>query len=110
MIPILFGAAGRVQGMTPGLGIAAVATTGYTGLLAGPPLIGMTAELVGLRLALVAIVCGVLVIAVFAGAAGSDTTSRPEKDRGETLTRLAALGTLSRGAGEGLGEGSRQRT
>jgi MFS family permease len=77
MIPILFGAAGRAQGMTPGLGIAAVATTGYAGLLAGPPLIGMTAELVGLRLALVAIVCGVLVIAVFAGVLSNNTTSRP---------------------------------
>jgi hypothetical protein len=79
MIPILFGAAGRAHGMTPGLGIAAVATTGYAGLLAGPPLIGVTADLVGLRLALVAIVCGVLAIAVFAGAVGNDTTSRPER-------------------------------
>jgi hypothetical protein len=78
MIPILFGAAGRAQGMTAGLGIAAVATTGYAGLLAGPPLIGMTAELVGLRLALVAIVCGVLAVAVFAGVVGNNTT-RPNK-------------------------------
>ncbi|HEX7200252.1 MAG TPA: MFS transporter, partial [Dongiaceae bacterium] len=77
MIPILFGAAGRAQGMTPGLGIAAVATTGYAGLLAGPPLIGMTAELIGLRLALVAIVCGALVIAVFAGVLSNNTNSRP---------------------------------
>ena len=40
-------------GMAPGLGIAAVATTGYAGLLAGPRLIGMTAEFAGLRLALI---------------------------------------------------------
>jgi MFS family permease len=79
VIPILFGAAGRAQGMTPGLGIAAVATTGYAGLLAGPPLIGMTAELVGLRLALVASVCAVLAVAVFAGVVGNNTTSRPER-------------------------------
>jgi hypothetical protein len=65
--------------MTPGLGIAAVATPGYAGLLAGPPLIGMTAELVGLRLALVAIVCGVLAIAVFAGVVSNNTTSCPER-------------------------------
>jgi MFS family permease len=77
MIPILFGAAGRAQGLTPGLGIAAVATTGYAGLLAGPPLIGMTADLVGLRLALITIVCGVLAVAVFAGMASNDTASRP---------------------------------
>jgi hypothetical protein len=47
-------------------------------LLAGPPLIGMTAELVGLRLALVMIVCGVLAVAVFAGVVGNNTTARPE--------------------------------
>jgi hypothetical protein len=78
MIPILFGAAGRVHGMTPGLGIAAVATTGYAGLLAGPPLIGMTAELVGLRLALVAIICGMLAVAVFAGVVGNNTAKPSE--------------------------------
>ena len=81
MIPILFfGAAGRAWDITPGLGIAAVATTGYAGLLAGPPLIGMTAELVGLRLALVAIVCGVLAVSVFAGVVSNHTTSRSERE------------------------------
>jgi len=81
MIPVLFGAAGRTQGMTPGLGIAAVATTGYAGLLAGPPLIGMTAELVGLRLALVAILCSVLAVAVFAGVVRDKTAN--DRARGE---------------------------
>jgi hypothetical protein len=66
MVPILFAAAGRNPGMTAGLGIAAVATAGYGGLLAGPPLIGMTAEFIGLRLALVTILVGVLAIAAFA--------------------------------------------
>jgi hypothetical protein len=66
MIPILFGAAGRANGVTAGLGIAAVATTGYGGLLAGPPLIGFAAEVIGLRFALVAILLGALAIAVFA--------------------------------------------
>ena len=46
-------------------------------MLAGPPLIGMTADLVGLRLALITIVCGVLAVAVFAGMASNDTASRP---------------------------------
>jgi fucose permease len=80
MIPVLFGAAGRTRGMTPGLGIAAVATTGYAGLLAGPPLIGMTADLVGLRLALVTILCGVLAIAAFAGIV-SKNTATPERGK-----------------------------
>ena len=66
MVPVLFGAAGRARGVTTGLGIAAVATAGYAGLLTGPPVIGVTAEVVGLRLALVTIVFGVLVVAAFA--------------------------------------------
>jgi len=52
LIPILFGAAGRTPGIAPGVAIAAVATTGYLGFLAGPPLIGLTAEAVGLPAAL----------------------------------------------------------
>jgi MFS family permease len=66
MVPIVFAAAGRVPGMTAGLAIAAVATAGYGGLLAGPPLIGIAAEVVGLRLAFVIILLGVLAIAAFA--------------------------------------------
>jgi MFS family permease len=66
--------------MTPGLGIAAVATTGYVGLLAGPPLIGMTADFVGLRLALVTILCGVLAVAAFAGIVRKNTAT-PERGK-----------------------------
>ena len=79
MIPVLFGAAGRAQGMAPGLGIAAVATTGYAGLLAGPPLIGMTAQLIGLRLALIMILCGVLAIAGFGGLVRGRTATCPAR-------------------------------
>jgi hypothetical protein len=79
MIPVLFSAAGRAPGMTPGLGIASVATTGYIGLLTGPPLIGMTAELVGLRLALVTILGGVLAVSFFAAAVHNDTADHPER-------------------------------
>src|SRR5215472_3821915 len=67
MVPILFAAAGRARGVTTGLGIAAVATAGYAGLLTGPPMIGVMAELVGLLPALVTILFGVLVVAAFAG-------------------------------------------
>jgi hypothetical protein len=52
VIPILFSAAGRVRGVPAGTALPAVATTGYFGFLAGPPLIGVTAELTGLPLAL----------------------------------------------------------
>jgi hypothetical protein len=66
MIPILFGAAARAKGVTAGFGIAAVATSGYCGFLAGPPLIGLAAELAGLQLGLVAILVVALAIAAFA--------------------------------------------
>jgi len=68
VIPILFSAAGRIPGTEAGVALAAVATTGYFGFLVGPPLIGMVADVTGLRVALgiVAGLCGV--IAVGAGA------------------------------------------
>ena len=66
-IPILFSAAGRVTDVEPGPALATVATTGYFGFLAGPPLIGLAAEAVGLRVALgiVSTLC-----ALVAGGAG----------------------------------------
>jgi hypothetical protein len=61
-IPVLFGAAGRMPGLPGGVGLAAVATTGYGGFLVGPPAIGLVAEAVGLpaALGLVALACGVI--------------------------------------------------
>jgi fucose permease len=50
--PLVFSAAGRLPDLAPGIGIAAVSTAGYGGLLAGPPLIGLVAELGGLPLGL----------------------------------------------------------
>ena len=52
LIPVLFSAAGRMPGLSPGVGIAAVSTTGYGGFLVGPPLVGFLAEQTGLPLAL----------------------------------------------------------
>ncbi len=44
LIPILFSAAADVKGISPGVGIAMVATLGYVGFLFGPPSIGFIAE------------------------------------------------------------------
>ncbi len=63
IVPIVFRAAGQVPGVAAGIGLAAVSSTGYLGFLAGPPMIGALAELIGLRAALGAIVA--LGIAVF---------------------------------------------
>ncbi|MGH7353285.1 MAG: MFS transporter [Candidatus Rokuibacteriota bacterium] len=60
-IPILFSAAARVQGTPPAIALAAVTTTGYLGFLAGPPLIGLAAEVTSLPAAL-GLVCACCVL------------------------------------------------
>lgn len=49
VIPIAFSHAGNMPNIPPGRGIAGVATLGYSGFLAGPPLIGLVAEATSLR-------------------------------------------------------------
>jgi predicted MFS family arabinose efflux permease len=48
LVPVLFSAAGRQRTMPPALAIAAVTTTGYAGILAGPAAVGFVAQAVGL--------------------------------------------------------------
>jgi hypothetical protein len=66
LVPIFFGAAGRIPGQASGTGIAAVATMGYTGFLAGPPVIGFVADVTSLAVALGLIVLACLAIALAA--------------------------------------------
>jgi MFS family permease len=66
IVPILFSAASRLPGTSAGSGIAGVSTLGYSGFLIGPPLIGLTAEGFGLRLALGFLVLFCLAIALLA--------------------------------------------
>ncbi|KAF1003978.1 MAG: Inner membrane protein YbjJ [Pseudomonas sp.] len=67
VVPVLFGAAGNCPGVEPSSGVAVVASFGYGGLLLGPPLIGLLAEHVGLRLALLVVVGLCLVLVLRAG-------------------------------------------
>jgi hypothetical protein len=56
-------ATGRVRGIPPGSGLAAVTAVGYTGFLAGPPLIGLVAQITSLRAALGLVAAlGVLIV------------------------------------------------
>ena len=66
VVPVLFRAAARVPGLGPGVGIAAVTSTGYLGFLAGPPALGFVAEAWGMRVAF-----GVLVALALAAALGA---------------------------------------
>jgi fucose permease len=65
MFPIVLSAAGRVRGVAPELALAAVTSVGYTGFLAGPPLIGLVAQVTSLRIALgIVVALGVLITAL----------------------------------------------
>ena len=66
LAPILFAGGGRMEPQAPSRGIAAVTTLGYSGMLAGPPLIGFLADGVGLKLALWSL--AVMMFIVMAGA------------------------------------------
>ena len=66
-VPLLISAAGRVPGVAPGTALAAVATLGYSGLLAGPAAIGFLAEAVGLPVAFAGVGLLVLLVAARAG-------------------------------------------
>jgi fucose permease len=67
IFPILLSTAGADRAASPGPQVAAVATAGYLGLLAGPGLIGVVAELSDLRSALVVVVLLVGTIPAIAG-------------------------------------------
>jgi MFS family permease len=64
IIPLLFTAAGRVPGVEPGRGLAAVASAGYFGFLVGPPFIGFIAQALSLPAAfgLMAILCAAIAL------------------------------------------------
>ena len=66
---MLFTAAGRSPTAGPSVGVAMAATVGYAGFLAGPPIIGLVADAVGLHLALLILVLATAFIAAFAGRA-----------------------------------------
>jgi MFS family permease len=63
--PVLFAGGGRLEPDAPGRGIAAVTTLGYAGFLAGPPLIGFTAQVTSLGEAFWLVVVACLIIAAF---------------------------------------------
>lgn len=67
-VPLAFSAAGNMPNIPPGTGIAGVATIGYAGFLAGPPVIGLIAEMASLRVALLIITALVGSLVLTAGA------------------------------------------
>jgi fucose permease len=66
IVPVLFSAAGKVPGVTPAHGIAAVSSMGVLGMMAGPPLIGVIAEHQSLTAGLTTVVLFAIVMALAA--------------------------------------------
>lgn len=66
VVPILFSAAGATPGVPAGTALAAVASAGYLGFVAGPPLIGALAHEVTLPRALLLVVAFAALIATLA--------------------------------------------
>jgi hypothetical protein len=52
IVPVLFSAAARTPGVKASVGVAAVATLGYSGFLATPPILGVVADSYGLGVSL----------------------------------------------------------
>lgn len=63
LVPVMFGAAGRMPGTSPAVALATLTTLGYTGLLAGPALIGFLAHASSLPVALWAVAALLLLVA-----------------------------------------------
>lgn len=53
VVPLAFSAAGRLPDVSASAGIAGVATIGYAGFLAGPPVIGIIAEVTSLQISMI---------------------------------------------------------
>jgi MFS family permease len=68
IVPLVFGAGGRLRSIPRGAGIAIVSGSGYIGFLFGPPLIGLLAEQTSLRSALLLVVALSLLAALLAHA------------------------------------------
>jgi MFS family permease len=86
VVPNVFRTAGTLPDVPSGIGLAGVATMGYFGFVAGPPLIGGVAELTGLPTAL-----GLLVLlAALVAALASATRPTPARTAPMTAARSPA--------------------
>jgi MFS family permease len=56
IIPIVYGSGGRIEGVTPGAGIATITGIAYIGFIVGPPAIGFASQIFTLRYALLIVV------------------------------------------------------
>jgi hypothetical protein len=77
VVPTLFRASAGQPRVPTGTAIAAASSLGYTGFLAGPPIVGAVAQLTSLRLACGLFVLSGLLVLALASAARTPRESRP---------------------------------
>ena len=92
-VPVIFRSAGKEH--DSGGAIAAVSTVGYLGFLAGPPMIGVLSEALGLPIALMVVVAFGVAVALGAGIAGGrreseDSGGRREHDKAGAMPAVLA--------------------
>ena len=83
VFPLVLAAASRTPNVVPGAAIAAVSMCGYSGLLAGPPLIGAVASVLTLRGGLAIVSLTSFVVALLARTLHTKSSARAESDRRE---------------------------
>ena len=79
LVPVFFGAVGRIPGQNTGSAIAALATIGYAGFLVGPPFIGIVADATSLQFSLGVIVLACVAVGIFAGIVEPKPKPSPER-------------------------------
>jgi MFS family permease len=87
VVPQVFAAGGRADPLHPGSGLAKVVGLGYTGMAAGPAIIGLVADKIGLHLALLIPLALAAWIAVAAPALRTPGRQVTGYDKCETRTR-----------------------
>jgi MFS family permease len=80
LVPVIFGAAGRVDERGAGPGLATVSTLGYFGFLSGPPVIGLVAAAAGLPVAFASVILFGAIIATLGVAAVSPARNSLTKE------------------------------
>jgi MFS family permease len=92
VVPQVFAAGGRADPARPGSGLAKVVGFGYTGMAAGPAVIGLVAGRIGLRLALAILV--VLASWIAVGARALTPRGASPEDAGASPGEQAEHGTV----------------
>jgi len=90
VVPQVFAAGGRADPFRPGSGLAKVVGLGYTGMAAGPAIIGVVASKIGLHLALLIPVALSAWIAVAASSLRTPENASDNHARGNARTRSHA--------------------